>query len=95
MWWHTLIFHFHFCSTCCLGVRHKKNKKMPKKERKRGKKKAGRLTVSITLVLLSFLIFFFVCHLLPVREDSLFSLPIDCELAGLLLETLLPNVSSR
>lgn len=22
VWWHTLIFHFHFDSTCCLGVRH-------------------------------------------------------------------------
>lgn len=33
MWWHTLIFHFHFYSTCCLGVQHtNKDLRMKKKK---------------------------------------------------------------
>lgn len=50
--WHALIFHFHFCSTCCLGARH--TKRFPRK----WGKKARRLTLSVILVL-CFLILFF------------------------------------
>lgn len=48
VWWHTLIFHFHFCSTCCLGVRHKKKKTCPRKREREGKKRlAGSLFPSL------------------------------------------------
>lgn len=96
VWWHTLIFHFHFCSTCCLGVRHKKKKKMPKKERKRGKKgwQAHCFHHSGVVVLPNLL--FCLSPASRQRRQSFFPpLPIDCELAGLLLETLFPNVNSR
>lgn len=32
--WHTLILHFHFCSSCCLGVRH--TKRYPGKRGEKG-----------------------------------------------------------
>lgn len=32
VWWHTLIFHFHFYSTCCLGVQHRNGDRRMKEE---------------------------------------------------------------
>lgn len=84
VWWHTLIFHFHFCSTCCLGVRQ--TKRYPRKS----EKKVCRLTLSIILVLCFLILFFCLSPASRQRRWSFFFFfcQIDCELAALLLEML-------
>lgn len=81
VWWHTLIFHFHFYSTCCLGVRNTNREPRMKEKDSHTRCFHHDHHCYCSVALLNLI---FVCHLLPFSEDGN---EIDCSRFVLLFET--------